>query len=87
MAHHHEQCDLTCAAILAISDTLDDGDSKYTGEWRDKPDGEHLKHAKDHVDKFWNAQRGDIRDLNHAICRLVMLKCNILRREADDDKR
>jgi hypothetical protein len=73
---------LMTEAKAALDRSLNDGKAHgYTTEWLHQTPGQHLAHAHVHMDELVIALRMDdmlnpfvLEDLDHAICRLVMLK-------------
>ena len=83
MANHGEYAMLIAAANAALVRSLDDGDKRaYNGIWLEQAPMDHYRHACEHVAQIILSDQTDVIDehLDHAICRLIMLK--IVRDEA-----
>lgn len=65
--------EVASAALTAISHAMEDGEKtgKRIDEWATLPMTLHMLRAESHIDDF--KAIGDLVDLEHAICRLVML--------------
>lgn len=75
MAKHGEYAILIATVNAAIVRAMDDGDTRgYDGQWLHQSPLEHSRHAFEHLCGFLNGE-GDLDEhLDHAICRLIMLK-------------
>jgi len=75
MAKHSEHAMLIAAVNAALVRAMDDGDAhNYNGLWLDQSPLEHIRHAYTHICELLNGEGDPDENLDHAICRLVMLK-------------